>query len=96
MRYRRAGEIHWRTGSTENISRSGVLFRASDPMPPLTPVEILLALPPEVGGSDGTVICRGRVVRTEPATADDPRPAVAASIAGYSTADVQDDDPRRI
>jgi len=89
--------MQWREGYTENISRSGVLFRTSQPMPLLTPVEMLLALPSEVGGGDdATVICRGRVVRTEPANRLDPRPAVAATIAGYRLAHVQGNDPRRI
>ena len=97
MRYRPAGDMRWREGYTENISRSGVLFRTSQPMPLLTPIEMTLALPSEVGGGDdATVICRGRVVRTEPANRLDPRPAVAATIAGYRLAHVQGNDPRRI
>jgi PilZ domain-containing protein len=97
MRYRFAGEPHWYDGETENISRSGVLFRTSQPIPRFTPIEMMLALPKEVGGGDdAAVICRGRVVRTEPASADDARPAVAATIAGFRLAHVQGNDPRRI
>jgi len=70
-------------------------------MPLQTPIEMLLALPAEVGGGDeaATVICRGRVVRTEPGAGDDDddaRPAVAATIAGYRLAHSQGNDPRRI
>src|SRR2546421_8153775 len=97
MRYRPAGDMRWHEGHTENISRSGVLFRTSQPMPRFTSIEMMLALPTEVGGGeDATVICRGRVVRTEPATHHDPRPAIAATIAGYRLAHVQGNDPRRI
>jgi len=97
MRYRSAGEMIWHEGYTENISRSGVLFRTSQPVARFTPIEMMLALPSEVGGGqDATVICRGRVVRTEPAGPLDPRPAIAATIAGYRLAHVQGNDPRRI
>jgi hypothetical protein len=96
MRYRAAGESAWRAGYTENISRSGVLFRTSDAVPPRTPIEILLALPVEVGGSNDTVLCRGRVVRMEPPAAGEPQPAVAASITAHRPAHFQGNDPRRI
>jgi len=70
-------------------------------MPLQTPIEMLLALPAEVGGGEdaATVICRGRIVRTElpkGAENDDERPAVAATIAGYRLAHAQGNDPRRI
>ena len=101
LRYRQAGDPQWREGRTENISRSGVLFRTDHLMPLQTPIEMLLALPAEVvGGEDAaTVICRGRVVRTEPAMDEsdaDARPAVAATIAGYRLAHSPGNDPRRI
>ena len=97
LRYRAPGEPIWRDGRTENISRSGVLFRTESAMPPLTVIEMLMALP--IGAADGdsaTVICRGRIVRTEPGTRDDPQPAVAATISAYRLAHTQDNDPRRI
>ena len=97
MKYRSSGDTEWRDGYTENISRSGVLFRADQPMPVQTLIEMLLALPSEIAGSDeATVICRGRVVRMEPARHDDPRPALAAAIAGYRLTHSQGHDPRRI
>jgi hypothetical protein len=101
LKYRPAGDPQWREGRTENISRSGVLFRTDHLMPLQTPIEMLLSLPAEVVGGDdsATVICRGRVVRTEPAreeSEDDSRPAVAATIAGYRLAHSQGNDPRRI
>src|SRR5438094_40223 len=84
-----------RTSRNRDPPRARALAQTDEA--PLTPVELLLALPSEVGGGhDATVICRGRVVRTEPANRLDPRPAVAATIAGYRLAHVQGNDPRRI
>jgi hypothetical protein len=101
LRYRSAGDSQWRDGRTENISRSGVLFRTDRLMPPQTRIEIVLALPAEVGGGDeaATVICRGRIVRTEVRAGDaddDEGLVVAATIAGYRIAHSQGNDPRRI
>jgi hypothetical protein len=99
VKFRPSGATDWREGRTENISRSGVLFRADYLMPLQTPIEFLMALPDEIGAG-ATVVCRGRVVRTEPPNPDDPRPAVAATIAGYrithSQVDPVSTDPRRI
>jgi hypothetical protein len=100
LRYRSTGDDEWRDGRTENISRSGVLFRTDRLMPPQTRIEMLLALPAELGGdAAATVICRGRIVRTEPRAEDaehDAEHVVAATIAGYRIAHSQGDDPRRI
>jgi len=107
VRYRPSGATDWQEGRTENISRSGVLFRTDHLMPIQTPIDLLLSLPAEVGGGgSATVICRGRIVRTEPPNPGDARPAVAATIAGYRLAhtpsghepgsDQQSHDPRRI
>ena len=94
MRYRSPGSRQWREGRTENISRSGVLFRTDHLMPLQTPIEMLFALPVDVEGQNATVICRGRVVRME-GTADDMQPAVAATISGYRLTHSQVD-PRRV
>jgi hypothetical protein len=74
------------------------LFRTDHLMPLQTPIEMLLALPPEIAGGEdaATVICRGRVVRSEPGGDNDPRPVVAVTIAGYRLAHSQGNDPRRI
>ena|ERR1700730_10594548 len=94
MLYRSAGNRQWREGRTENISRSGVLFRTDHLMPLQTPIEMLLPLPVEVGGGqNATVICRGRVVRM--AADDDTQPAVAATISGYRLTHSHVD-PRRV
>jgi PAS domain S-box-containing protein len=84
LRYRTLGEEAWRNGTTENISRSGVLFRAEEALQPSAQLEINLVLPPEIAGLTATeVICRGEVVRTVE-SADNPiSPALAAKILQY-------------
>jgi hypothetical protein len=84
MKYRPLGQAVWREGTTENISRSGVLFRAPDLLDLNTPIEMRVALP--VGPSPERfpeVLCRGRIVRTMDVSADEPRPALAAEITDY-------------
>jgi tRNA C32,U32 (ribose-2'-O)-methylase TrmJ len=61
------GERAWSKGTTENISRSGVLFRAERVIQPQAQLEINLVLPEEISGlSTAEVICRGEVVRAMP------------------------------
>lgn len=68
IRYRAAAPVAaWQTGSIENISRSGVLFRASDAVPLETPMELAFELPAATRKKPAHVVCRGRVVRTAPA-----------------------------
>ena len=65
MKYRQLGEHDWRDGTTENISRSGMLFRAEEAIPPNVQLEINLVLPAEIAGlSAAEVVCRGEIVRT--------------------------------
>jgi hypothetical protein len=96
MRYRTPEERLWREGRTENISRSGVLFHTDYVMPMEAQIEMLLALPAEIGGGENpTVVCRGRVVRVETAEPGG-KPVVAATIAGYRLTHDLESDPRRI
>jgi len=74
LRYRLAGTAAWSDGRIENISRSGLLFRAARPLPLDTALEMTFALP--VGPAGRDLFCRGRVVRTVPG-------AVAATIATF-------------
>ncbi len=65
LRYRPLGEKSWRPGTTENISRSGLLFQAQEVLHPNVQLEISLVLPAEIAGLGATeVICRGEVVRS--------------------------------
>jgi hypothetical protein len=54
------------TGTTENISANGVLFRLKERLPVNAPVEFLLEIPAGelCGDSTAAVHCLGRVVRS--------------------------------
>ncbi|MGA7557629.1 MAG: ATP-binding protein [Terriglobales bacterium] len=86
LRYRPLGEQSWRPGTTENISRSGLLFQAQEVLRPNMQLEISLVLPAEIAGLAATeVICRGEVVRSvEPQEqGHGVTPALAAKILQY-------------
>ena len=84
MKYRQLGENDWHTGTTENISRTGVLFRAEERISPAAQLEINLVLPVEVAGlSPAEVVCRGEVVRAVEGKQTATMPALAAKILQY-------------
>jgi len=84
LKYRQIGEQDWRVGTTENISRSGMLFRVEELISPSVQLEINLVLPPEIAGlAAAEVMCRGEVVRTVAAEAPAMSPALAAKILQY-------------
>ena len=84
LRYRLLGEQRWLQGETENISRSGLLFRAEEPLQPNSKLEISLVLPAEIAGLAATeVICRGEVVRSVEGNQVGVNPALAAKILQY-------------
>jgi PAS domain S-box-containing protein len=84
LRYRRLGEKEWHVGTTENISRSGMLFEADELLQPAAQLEINLVLPQEIAGLSSTeVVCRGEVVRTVEQRGETPSPALAARILQY-------------
>jgi CheY-like chemotaxis protein len=84
LRYRPLGEKSWRPGTTENISRSGLLFQAQELLYPNAQLEISLVLPAEIAGLAATeVICRGEVVRSVEAQGQSVNPALAAKILQY-------------
>jgi two-component system cell cycle sensor histidine kinase/response regulator CckA len=84
LKYRLLGEPDWREGTTENISRSGMLFRADETIAPSAQLEINLVLPPEIAGlSQAEVVCRGEVVRTVKSDTPSVSPALAAKILQY-------------
>ena len=84
LRYRRLGESNWHEGKTENISRSGMLFQADEPLQPSALLEINLVLPQEIAGlSETEVVCRGEVVRTVLPNGGTVTPALAARILQY-------------
>ena len=84
LRYRRLGEKEWHVGTTENISRSGMLFEADELLQPAAQLEINLVLPAEIAGLSATeVVCRGEVVRTVERRGETVSPALAARILQY-------------
>jgi PAS domain S-box-containing protein len=84
LRYRRLGEKEWHVGTTENISRSGMLFEADELLQPSAQLEINLVLPAEIAGLSATeVVCRGEVVRTVQSGGETVSPALAARILQY-------------
>ncbi len=93
--YRNPGDTAWLEGRTENISRSGVLFRADSDFELDTPVEMMMDIPSWIATpAAGTTICRGRIVRAVPPTPLGDRRAFAARILEYELA--RPSDPRRI
>jgi nitrogen-specific signal transduction histidine kinase/DNA-binding NarL/FixJ family response regulator len=84
LRYRKLGEQGWRNGTTENISRSGMLFQAEEMLQPSVQLEINLVLPAEIAGLSPTeVVCRGEVVRAVDPSGTNVSPALAAKILQY-------------
>jgi PAS domain S-box-containing protein len=84
LKYRLVGESGWREGTTENISRSGMLFRAEESVAPNAQLEINLVLPAEIAGlAAAEVVCRGEVVRTVETEAGTVSPTLAAKILQY-------------
>ncbi|PYR30279.1 MAG: hypothetical protein DMF92_09100 [Acidobacteria bacterium] len=94
MLYRAAGDATWHEGRTENVSRTGVLFRAEHVMKLDTSIEMVLMLPIEIAGETaGTAMCSGRIIRAVAPVSLDGRPALAATILECDTVPR---DPRRI
>ena len=84
LHYRKSGELEWHRGTTINISRSGVLFRADHDLEPETVLEMRIVFPAEVTGeAPARVLCWGPVVRKEPPADAGSRPALAAAIVRY-------------
>lgn len=65
LRYRRVGEDLWHDSITQNISRSGVLFRADSDVDPDVVVEIELRLPSvaRLNPTGARVVGHARIVR---------------------------------
>lgn len=64
IRYRCNQESEWRTGVTENISCTGVLFRSDNHLKPRTQITMRFTVPTQIsGGLPVEVICDALVVR---------------------------------
>jgi hypothetical protein len=78
FRYRTLGETGWKAGVTVNLSRSGVLFAAEDPVCPGMAIEMWFTLP-----AGAQVVGSGFVVRADDAIEP---PRLAARFHHYTMA----------
>jgi PilZ domain-containing protein len=81
LRYRVLGEAQWHEGRTENISRSGILFRTTDIVDLDVRVEMSFVLP--ILPAPPAILCRGRIVRTTLPGGNAHQTGVAATISRY-------------
>lgn len=67
VQFRVSGSQDWLEGSTENISKSGVLFRSLESFEPSTKLELKFEMPKELtGDAPAQVICQASVSRVIP------------------------------
>ncbi len=95
VRYRTDSDQGWHSGTTRNISRSGMLFHGEDWAQPSTRIELTLLLPRQLGVARGAeVMCRGTVTRSERREIDEGGPLMAIRIAHYRL--IRPKDERRL
>ena len=83
-RYRTRGSSDWYDGVTENLRRSGVLFRSIYSPEPKTPIEMFLTLPTgTAGGLVPRLRCQGEIVRVQPPETAGMPSRVAAAVDAY-------------
>ena len=83
VRYHAPRSSRWFEGRTENISHSGVQFRAEFPLELETTVELRFDLPAIIGEAPGEIVCKGAVVRVEESPISGIPPALAVAIRTY-------------
>ena len=83
VRYHAPRSSRWFEGRTENISHSGVLFRAEFPLELETTVEMRFELPAILGEAPGEIVCKGAIVRVEESPISGIPPALAVAIRTY-------------
>ena len=84
IQFRPLEEMTWQEGQVENVSRSGILFRAPQPLSVHTPIEMRFDLPAEMDGEMGAhVTCVGEIVRVVPAAGPQRPPQLGARIFDY-------------
>ncbi len=84
VRFRSPGDAAWRVGFTENLSRSGVLFRCDGELDQDAPLDLVIVLPGGVPGEPPSRFrCQAEIVRRQPATQSGRPPAFAAAVDGY-------------
>jgi PilZ domain len=84
VQFRVVGSKMWHEGTTENISKSGVLFQSSDSFQEGVGLELVFEMPKEVTGDEAApVLCKCTVARV---TSSQKEPAVfhiACSVSDY-------------
>ena len=63
LRYREIGDADWCDGQTENVSRSGILFRGQQTGEPNSAIELVVIFPETETGPGGRALCSGHIVR---------------------------------
>src|SRR5690242_12989171 len=64
VKYRSVGDKRWFSGTTDNVSCSGMLIRGKHTLSPASKIEVMLSMPSQVAGEAQVVaLCNGRVVR---------------------------------
>jgi hypothetical protein len=87
VRYRIPHSSEWFDAWTENVSRSGVLFRTLHTFEPTTTLDVRLEFPPvSREGVHIEAVCQGEVVRVEQAYQGGISPAIAIAIHHYRLA----------
>ena len=92
MVFRRADEPAWYAGTTENVSRSGILFRVHERPASLaqrsgpTLLDLALHLPGQTHAAAPLVRCHAEVVRLRSLDASRTQPAVAVTVDHYRLA----------
>lgn len=81
---RELNEFGWLRGTTQNLSRTGVLFQSERSVEVGKSVEMNFTPPADVwGGTPGTIYCRGKIVRSSPPIPPTRQSTVAAKILNY-------------
>jgi hypothetical protein len=85
LRYRVNKTSAWYEGIIDNLSQSGVLFHGPQELPVNALIEMVFEMPEEISGQkNSNVVCQGRVMRTNEATAaENGSSGLAASIVDY-------------
>jgi hypothetical protein len=82
--YRTSGDEGWYEGVTDNISKSGLLFRTEHILAPNTPIELRFLLPVTISDEPpAEIVCRGRIVRTAPTSEARSSAILGATITAY-------------
>ena len=85
VRCRPRPDGNWQVGHTENLSRSGVLFRPGTPLDQDVPLDLIIVLPGDMTGEPPSRFrCQAKIVRQQPSTRAGETPAIGVRVDGYS------------